>query len=125
MDTSRHSSPTITTAERLANEIADAIEAIAARIPQLEAPHPSTATSVRGARTVSREFIVSMIAAVVFDGKALTGIKEIGTAQEATCLVVDGNLDLRPGKPGEHEQHAQSSLHSGLGFGFDQGDNSP
>jgi hypothetical protein len=57
-------SPTVTAAERLASEIAEAIDAIAARIPQLEAPHPSTATGVRGARTVSREFIVSMIAAV-------------------------------------------------------------
>jgi len=75
MDTSRHSSPTITTAERLANEIADAIEAIAARIPQLEAPHPSTATSVRGARTVSREFIVSMIAAV----EATPALQTVGT----------------------------------------------
>lgn len=57
-------SPTITAAERLASEIAEAIDAIAARIPQLVAPHPSTATGVRGMRTVSREFIASMIAAV-------------------------------------------------------------
>jgi hypothetical protein len=57
-------SPTVTAAEGLATEVAEAIEAIAAHIPGLEAPHPSTAKRVRGARTVSREFLVSMIAAV-------------------------------------------------------------
>jgi hypothetical protein len=57
-------SPTVTTAERLATEVAEAIEAIAARIPEFDAPHPSTAKRVRGARTVSREFLASMIAAV-------------------------------------------------------------
>lgn len=60
-------SPTVTAAERLASEIADAIDAIAARIPRFEAPHPSTAAGVRGARTVSRDFLLSMIAAV--DGR--------------------------------------------------------
>jgi len=59
----------------LANEIAEAIEAIAARIPQLEAPHPSTAPGVRGARTVSREFIVSMITAV----EATPELQSVGT----------------------------------------------
>ena len=68
-------SPTVTAAERLASEIAEAIDAIAARIPQLEAPHPSTATAVRGARTVSREFIVSMIAAV----EAMPELQSVGT----------------------------------------------
>ncbi len=68
-------SPTVTAAERLANEIAEAIDTIAARIPQLEAPHPSTATGVRGARTVSREFIVSMIAAV----EAMPELQSVGT----------------------------------------------
>lgn len=55
---------TVTAQEKLAAEIIEAIEAIAARIPRLEAPHPSTAAHVRGARTVSREFLASMIAAV-------------------------------------------------------------
>jgi hypothetical protein len=57
-------SPTVTAAEELAARIGDAIDALAALIPRLEAPHPSTASHVRGARTVSREFITSMIAAV-------------------------------------------------------------
>jgi hypothetical protein len=56
--------PTITASDRLAAEIAEAIDAIAERIPRLERPHPSSASRVRGARTVSREFIESMIAAV-------------------------------------------------------------
>lgn len=78
-------SPTVTAAERLANEIAEAIDALAARIPQLEAPHPSTATRVRGARTVSREFIVSMIAAV----EAMPELQSIGTfdAEEARAAL--------------------------------------
>ena len=51
--------PTITASDRLAAEIANAIDAIAGRIP-----HPSSASRVRGARTVSRDFIESIIAAV-------------------------------------------------------------
>jgi hypothetical protein len=55
---------TITASDLLAREIAEAIDAIAARIPGLEAPHPSTARKVRGGRTVSRDFVLS-IAGVV------------------------------------------------------------
>jgi hypothetical protein len=56
--------PTITASDRLAAEIAEAIDALAERIPRLERPHPSSASRVRGARTVSREFIESMMAMV-------------------------------------------------------------
>jgi len=56
--------PTFTASDRLASEIAEAIDAIAERIPRLERPHPSSASRVRGARTVSREFIESMMAMV-------------------------------------------------------------
>ena len=56
-------SPTVTASDQLAGEILQAIDALAAMIPQLRGPHPSTASHVRGARTVSREFIESMIAA--------------------------------------------------------------
>src|ERR1044071_6699431 len=78
-------SPTITAAQRLADDIAEAIDAIAARIPGLEAPHPSTATRVRGARTVSREFIASMIAAV----EATPDLQSTGTfdPQEARATL--------------------------------------
>src|SRR5437773_899710 len=56
--------PTVTAAERLAAELAEEMEALLRRIGGLEAPHPSTARRVRGARTVSREFLSSMITAV-------------------------------------------------------------
>jgi hypothetical protein len=61
LDAPAPATPTITASDRLAGEIA---EAIAGRIPRLARPHPSTASRVGGARTVSREFIESMIAAV-------------------------------------------------------------
>lgn len=51
---------TLTASDLLAREIAEAIDAIAARIPGLEAPHPSTARRVRGGRTVSREFVLAL-----------------------------------------------------------------
>lgn len=68
-------SPTVTAAEELAAEIGEAIDSLAARIPRLEAPHPSTATHVRGARTVSRGFLTSMIAAV----EARPELQSLGT----------------------------------------------
>jgi len=48
--------------EELAAEVAKVLDLIAERL-ELATPHPSTARRVRGARTVSREFVVSMIAA--------------------------------------------------------------
>lgn len=48
--------------EQLAAEIAKVIDLIAERL-ELETPHPSTAARVRGARTVPREFVQSMMAA--------------------------------------------------------------
>jgi hypothetical protein len=64
MDDELESTPTTTPSDSLAAEILDAIEAIAGRIPRLEMPHPMTAGSVRGGRTVPDEAILSMIAAV-------------------------------------------------------------
>jgi hypothetical protein len=55
-------SPTITESDRIAAEVGEAIDALAARIPRLAGPHPSTAGHVRGARTISRAFLASMIA---------------------------------------------------------------
>lgn len=50
-------------AEQLVAEVVKVMDLIAERL-ELESPHPSTARRVRGARTVPREFVVSMIAAV-------------------------------------------------------------
>src|SRR2546423_12478405 len=64
MDDELQPTPTTTASDRLAEEILEAIEAIAARIPRLEAPHTMTAGSVRSGRTVSDDAIISMIGAV-------------------------------------------------------------
>ncbi|MCU1350033.1 MAG: hypothetical protein JWO56_3063 [Acidobacteria bacterium] len=49
-------------AEQLVADVAKVMDLIAERL-ELETPHPATARRVRGARTVPREFVVSMIAA--------------------------------------------------------------
>jgi hypothetical protein len=49
-------------AKELAADVAKVMDLIAERL-KLESPHPDTARRVRGARTVPREFVVSMIAA--------------------------------------------------------------
>ena len=64
MDEELSPSPTVTASDRLANELLEAIDAIAARIPRLEMPHPKTTGSVRSGRTVPAEAILAMIAAV-------------------------------------------------------------
>ena len=56
------SAPAVRRPEELAAEVTRILEVIAERL-QLETPHPSTARRVRGARMVSREFVVSMTAA--------------------------------------------------------------
>jgi len=57
-------SPTITEMDRVAEQVRAAVDAVAALIPKLERPHSSTRPGVRAHRTVPRQFIVSMIAAV-------------------------------------------------------------
>jgi len=54
--------PVVRTAEETALEVTKILDLIAGRL-QLETPHPATASRVRGARTVPREFVVSMIGA--------------------------------------------------------------
>ena len=49
-------------AEEMAAGVSKVLELIAERL-ELEIPHPSTARRVRGARTVSREFVLSLMAA--------------------------------------------------------------
>ena len=68
---------------------------------------------------------ITMVAAVIFDCQALTRIEQVGAAQEAASIVMDGNLNLRPRKSGQHEQHPQPGLHWGLGVRLGQVDNSP
>ncbi len=50
--------------DELAEKIVAALDAIAARIPDLRAPQPETAKRVRGARTVPREAVVAILAAI-------------------------------------------------------------
>lgn len=63
-DTEDIPTPTVTNADRMADAVLELLAAIRERIPELETPHPKTAGHVRGARTVSKEAIRSMIAAV-------------------------------------------------------------
>jgi hypothetical protein len=51
-------------ASELAEKIVAALDAIAARIPDLRAPQPETAKRVRGARTVPRDAILAIIDAI-------------------------------------------------------------
>ncbi len=55
--------PALMPAEELAAHVVKAMDVIAEWLA-LETPHPETAHRVRGARTVSREFVVAMTAAV-------------------------------------------------------------
>lgn len=60
----RPETATITEMDRIAQQVRTAVEAVSALIPRLERPHPSTRDRLRAHRTVPREFIASMIAAV-------------------------------------------------------------
>ena len=55
--------PTVTASQQLAAEVIALIDAIEARIASLEHPHPKTRGRVRGQRTVSRDFLISMVGA--------------------------------------------------------------
>lgn len=85
LPTTGTASPTETAAERLAAEMMEAIDAFAARIANLESPHPSTAAKVRGARTVPRPFITSLIAVM----EAMPDLQAVGTfdTQEARATL--------------------------------------
>ena len=77
------SSPTVTAAERLA-AVLEAIDAIAGRMSWLEAPHRSTAAHARGARTVSRQFITAMVAAVEVSPE----LRKLGTFDTDAAVAV-------------------------------------
>jgi hypothetical protein len=52
---------TVTNAERAAANVKKSLDATSAAIPGLMRPHPATSRSIRGHRTVPRDFIRSMI----------------------------------------------------------------
>ncbi|HEY4641397.1 MAG TPA: hypothetical protein VII75_08645 [Thermoanaerobaculia bacterium] len=56
--------PTVTEMDKIAERVRAAVDAVAELIPRLERPHPSTRKGVRAHRTVPRDFIAAMIAAV-------------------------------------------------------------
>jgi hypothetical protein len=56
--------PGLTSADLLAAKVSAALDAVAAMIPALEVPHPSTRRRVRGGRTVSKKSIISAIETV-------------------------------------------------------------
>jgi hypothetical protein len=58
----RCSAVVLTEADQLAAGIVAVLDKLAERIPDLRTPDPATSRRARGARTVSREFIASMIA---------------------------------------------------------------
>src|SRR5258708_21038163 len=65
----------MTRAERRAAVVKKVLDAAAARIPGLKAPHKETARRIRGHRTVPRKFIRSMISAV----DAIEELRVMGT----------------------------------------------
>jgi hypothetical protein len=68
---------------------------------------------------------IAMVAAVVFDCKALKGIKQIWAGYETALMVMDRNLNPRPWEAGEHEEHSEPGLHGGLGPRLGQVNNAP
>jgi hypothetical protein len=90
--------PTITNADRMAAGVMELLEAIAARIPGLESPHPSSSGVVRGGRTVSRETIIGMIGLVenfpelqrTFDVEAAHEMLQFNAAVRPVVLAMAG-----------------------------------
>jgi len=56
--------PAPATLDELTTKVVAALDVVTALIPDLRKPHPSTAKRVRGARTVSREAVTSIVAMV-------------------------------------------------------------
>ena len=66
----------------LATSVVAAIDIIAAIIPDLRIPHPATAKKVRGARTVPREAVVSIVAMVEAWPRLLANMMDTARARE-------------------------------------------
>ena len=63
---------------------------------------------------------IPMIAAVEFNGQTLNAIKQVRPAQESPAIIVDGNLNLWPGKSCEHEEHSKPCFHRRLSLWLSQ-----
>lgn len=68
-----------------------------------EQPKSSTDEAILAPIVINQP--ITVVAAVVLDGKALKTIQQVWTAQKPALIVIDGNLDLRPRKSGEHKLH--------------------
>jgi hypothetical protein len=60
----QRSEPVLSESDRLAMNIVAILDKLAESIPELRPPNPETARRARGARTVSREFVLSAMAMV-------------------------------------------------------------
>jgi hypothetical protein len=71
--------------DELTTKVVAALDLIAAIIPDLRKPHPATAKKVRGARTVPREAVVSILA-MVQASETLQRLKVMDTARAQEVL---------------------------------------
>ena len=74
--------------EELATKVVAALDIIATVIPDLRTPHPATAARVRGARTISRETILSIVA-MVESSPALQDMNLMNTGRAHEVLAFD------------------------------------
>lgn len=74
--------------EEVSTKVVAALELLAALIPDLRMPHPATAAEVRGARTVSREAILSIVA-MVESSHELQGMHLLNTGRAHEVLEFD------------------------------------
>lgn len=80
---------TALTADEAATKVVAVLDMIAALIPDLRTPHPATAKRVRGARTVSREAVTSIIAMV----EALPALQRLSTLDTNRAHQVLDSMD--------------------------------
>jgi hypothetical protein len=77
--------------EEVAAKFVAALDLIAALIPDLRTPHPATAKKVRGARTVPREAILSIVA-MVESSSVLQSMNLLDTGRAHEVLEYDDNF---------------------------------
>ncbi len=85
VSTVRANTTTVTNAERAAANVRKALNATTASIPGLMRPHPATSRSIRGHRTVPRDFLRSMIN-VVEQTEVLQAAGTFDTAEASAAL---------------------------------------
>lgn len=71
--------------DELATKLVTALDMLAAIIPDLRKPHPATAKKVRGARTVSRQAVRSIVA-MVESSPVLQKMKKMNTERAREVL---------------------------------------